>query len=151
MSDGSVARINEFRRVGTPSCERMSMWGTQGAFELNFAGAAWATKHQLPQKLDQIMELKGAPAPGGGTFVGVSEVHPVQRLPNSFAGLPNGHWGSHQFLVDDFVMACVRGVQPPNNVWQAARYTIPGIIAHESAVRGGALLEVPDFGDAPRD
>ena len=151
MSDGSVARINEFRRVGTPSCERMSMWGTQGAFELNFAGAAWATKQQPPMKLDQIMELKGVPAPGGGTFVGVSEVHPVQRLPSSFAGLPNGHWGSHQFLVDDFVMACVHGVQPPNNVWQAARYTIPGIIAHESAVRGGALLEVPDFGDAPRD
>ncbi len=84
-------------------------------------------------------------------YIGVSEVHPVERLPRSFAGLPNGHWGSHQFLVDDFVMACVSGTQPPNNVWQAARYTIPGIIAHESAVRGGALLEVPDFGDAPRE
>ena len=151
MSDGSAARINEFRRVGTPSCERMSMWGTQGAFELNFAGAAWATKDHAPQKLDQIMDLKGVPAPGGGMYVGVSEVHPVERLPSSFAGLPNGHWGSHQFLVDDFVMACVSGIQPPNNVWQAARYTIPGIIAHESAVRGGALLEVPDFGDAPRE
>jgi predicted dehydrogenase len=151
MSDGSAARINEFRRVGTPSCERMSMWGTQGAFELNFAGAAWATKDRVPQKLDQIMDLKGMPAPGGGMYIGVSEVHPVERLPRSFAGLPNGHWGSHQFLVDDFVMACVSGTQPPNNVWQAARYTIPGIIAHESAVRGGALLEVPDFGDAPKE
>ena len=84
-------------------------------------------------------------------YLGVSGIHPVERLPHSFADLPNGHWGSHQFLVDDFVTACVNGIQPPNNVWQAARYTIPWIIAHESAVRSGALLEVQDFGDAPRD
>lgn len=38
---------------------------------------------------------------------------------------------------------------PPNNVWQAARFAIPGIIAHESCQRGGALLEVPDLGDPP--
>jgi hypothetical protein len=76
---------------------------------------------------------------------------PVERLPRSFAGLPNAHWGSHLFLVDDFVTACVSGLQPRNNGRQAARYTIPGIIAHESAVRSGALLEAPDFGDAPGD
>jgi len=28
------------------------------------------------------------------------------------------------------------------------RAVLPGLIAHESAVRGGELLEVPDFGDA---
>ena len=155
MSDGSVARINEFRRVGHPGCERMSMWGTQGSFELNAAGAAWVTKthttwddnsHGYVKHLDEIMDVRGVPAPGGGMYTGVSSVHPVQRLPRSFIGLPNGHWGSHQFLVDDFVQACVSGVQPPNNVWRAARYTVPGIIAHESAMRGGELLEVPDFG-----
>ncbi len=38
---------------------------------------------------------------------------------------------------------------PPNNVWEAARYMVPGLIAHDSSVRGGELLQVPDFGDPP--
>ena len=38
---------------------------------------------------------------------------------------------------------------PYINAWRAARFTIPGLIAHESALQGGALLDVPDFGDAP--
>ncbi len=73
----------------------------------------------------------------------------MSRLPREFLGLPNGHAGSHQFLVDDFVRACTAAKIPPNNVWDAARYTVPGVIAHESAVRGGELLAVPDFGAAP--
>ncbi|MFH1902501.1 MAG: gfo/Idh/MocA family oxidoreductase, partial [Candidatus Omnitrophota bacterium] len=56
---------------------------------------------------------------------------------------------SHQFLVDDFVKACVSGRQPPNNVWMASRYLVPGLIAHESAKQGGVLLEIPDFGEPP--
>jgi len=48
--------------------------------------------------------------------------------------------------VDDFVKACVSGEQPPNDVWAAARYALPGIVAHESAERGGELLAVPDRG-----
>jgi hypothetical protein len=70
----------------------------------------------------------------------------VHLLPREFAGLPNGHNGSHQFLVHDFVTACVTGQRPPNNVWDAARYLIPGLVAHESALQGGALMEVPDLG-----
>ena len=76
-------------------------------------------------------------------------MHPVHRLPRQFRGLPNGHRGSHQFLVDDFVRAAVDGVLPPNNAWAAARYMLPGLAAHESALRGGELLEIPDLGDPP--
>lgn len=38
---------------------------------------------------------------------------------------------------------------PSVNAWVAARYTLPGIVAHESARRGGVRLEIPDHGDAP--
>ena len=86
-----------------------------------------------------------------GTHCEASRVHPLHRLPKEFIGLPNGHNGSHQFLVDDFVTACANATFPPNNVWQAARYMVPGLIAHESAKRGGELLEVPDFGDPPAE
>lgn len=40
------------------------------------------------------------------------------------------------------------GKRTVNNVWQAARYLVPGLVAHESARLSGQLLAVPDFGDA---
>jgi predicted dehydrogenase len=149
MSDGSAARINEFRRVGHPGTVRLTLFGTEGCFEQNFAGAVWLTRDRnAAQRLDETLAVGGVKN-AGDEFAGVSAVHPVQRLPREFAGLPNGHLGSHQFLVDDFVRACVEGAQPPNNVWMAARYCVPGLIAHESARQGGVLLEVPDFGPGP--
>ena len=51
----------------------------------------------------------------------------------------------------DFVRAVVDEKLPPNNAWDAARYMIPGIIAHESSLRDGELMDVPDFGPAPAD
>lgn len=164
MSDGSICRINEFRRVGHPGADRMCLFGTEGSFEMNSAGAMWLTKDRNNKvRLDEQLACRDVPAKQagnkpedrdrvtskGGIHRGVSLFHPVERLPKEFIGLPNGHNGSHQFLVDDFVKACVKGKIPPNNVWDAARYTLPGIVAHESAVKGGALMEVPDFGDAP--
>ena len=92
-----------------------------------------------------------APALRDAFISGMAPVHDAGRLPAEFRGLPNGHEGSHHFLVDDFVTAVNTGTLPPVNAWEAARYTLPGIVAHESALRGGERLPVPDFGDAPAE
>jgi hypothetical protein len=73
------------------------------------------------------------------------------RLPEQFAPISSGHRGVHKFLVDDFVKAVTTNKLPPNHAWAVARYNIPGLIAHESAIRDGESLSVPDFGDAPAD
>jgi len=152
MSDGSSCRINEFRRVGHPGGERLAMLlGTEASFEQNEAGAVWLTKdRRQAERLDQKLACRGVETKHG-FYVGVSQVHPVERLPKEFAGLPNGHWGAHQFLVDDFARACCENRMPPTNVWQAARYLLPGLIAHESALRGGELLDIPDLGAGPQE
>lgn len=168
MSDGSVARINEFRRIGHPGTVGMSMYGTDGSYEQQSGpgGAGYSAKagiwlnKNLSERLDvtDLLRCEGVPASevegrmgkvtgADGTHAGASKLHDLARLPKEFLGLPNGHAGSHQFLVDDFVRACVSGQTPPNNVWAAARYLTPGLIAHESAVKGGVLMEVHDFGD----
>ena len=160
MSDGSSCRINEFRRVGHPGCVRMTLFGTDGSFEDNAHGAVWLTKDRNErQVLDELLAATGQPVQSGdamnkvtaadGTHLGAAAVHDVARLPREFAGLPNGHAGSHQFLVDDFVKACQSGETPANNAWDAARYVLPGLTAHESALQGGTLLAVPDLGDPP--
>ena len=41
--------------------------------------------------------------------------------------------------------------QPPVNAWRAARFTLPGIVAWDSANKDGERLDVPDFGDGPAD
>jgi hypothetical protein len=80
---------------------------------------------------------------------GLSPVHDAERLPDEFSGAPNGHEGSHHFLVDDFVTAVNNGTLPPVNAWVAARFTLPGIVAHQSALQNVARLPIRDFGDAP--
>lgn len=158
MSDGSMARISEFRRIGHPGTVGMSLYGTEASYEEQVGGRTWVTKDRATcLDLTETLRCKSIPidADAGqmarvtssdGTHLSVSDVHPVHLLPKEFAGLPNGHNGSHQFLVHDFVTACVTGRTPPNNVWDAARYLIPGLIAHESALQGGVLMEVPDLG-----
>ena len=161
MSDGSIARFNELRRIGHPGRVGMSMYGTDGSYEEQVGGQVWVTKDRSKTiDLTDLLAAKGVPAGqtdglmakvtgSDGTHVGASKVHPLHLLPKEFIGLGNGHAGSHQFLVHDFVTACVGGTVPPNNVWQASRYLVPGLIAHESALKGGELLEVPDSGDPP--
>ena len=70
-------------------------------------------------------------------------------LPEEFKAIPecNGHMASHQLLIHDFCSACQTRKQPYVNAWRAARYTIPGLIAHQSALAGGVLVDVPDFGE----
>jgi hypothetical protein len=61
----------------------------------------------------------------------------------------SGEEGANYFIVNEFVRSVAERTQPPNNVWMAARYMLPGIVAHESAKREGELLPIPDFGDPP--
>jgi len=160
MSDGSIARFNEFRRVGHRGAVRMSLYGTRGSYEEQHGCKMWMTARESvdvtelltcsPIPSDQATGLMARVTAADGTHLGSSAVHPVHLLPKEFRGLPNHHEGSHQFLVHEFITACISGQTPPNNVWQAARYLAPGLIAHESAMAGGAWLTVPDFGDPPQ-
>ncbi|NQU43323.1 Gfo/Idh/MocA family oxidoreductase [bacterium] len=87
----------------------------------------------------------------GKRFLGVSAAQPWQCLPDEFLEVPNGHDGTHVFLVHEFIEAVQAGQLSPNHVWQAARYNAPGIVAHESAKRDGELMKIPDFGVPPAD
>ncbi|HEY9560496.1 MAG TPA: Gfo/Idh/MocA family oxidoreductase [Anseongella sp.] len=56
-----------------------------------------------------------------------------------------GHGGSHPHLVHEFVSALVESRQPFPNARQSANITCVGILAHESALKGGELVRLPDF------
>jgi hypothetical protein len=69
----------------------------------------------------------------------------LDKGPQAFHGESEGCSGS------GFVRSAACQRPPLNHVWQAARYNAPGMVAHESAKRGGELLKIPDFGLPPPD
>lgn len=165
LDNGTVMRINEMRRVGYPAPIRESRFryfGTEASFEQLATVSLWQDRYDI---VDVSEQLEAAPSVDlddpslahvdpelRRAFVsGYAPIHDVERVPVELRPLPNGHEGSHHFLVDDFVRAMVDRTLPPVNAWVAARYTLPGgIVAHQSALQDGARLPVPDFGgDAP--
>ena len=60
-----------------------------------------------------------------------------------------GHGGSHTFLTHEFISSIVEDRWPTVNVYEAIAFTLPGIVAHQSALRGGEHLKIKDYGAAP--
>lgn len=163
-SGGGMARVNEFRRIGwsenaRAASVRLSLYGTLGSYEEQGNGKVWnRVDSEEPQDVTAMLQceqIEVSEEERAGLHeelirdyhTGFAQVHPRERLPKEFHGLNNGHEGSHQFLVDDFVRACITMQLPPNHVWQAARYNVPGMIAHQSALRDGESLSIPDLGE----
>lgn len=156
-SDGGVLRIAELRRVGTAPLEptvRLSVFGTEGSFEQQVGYSSWATKHDfdiVTAELSTFSDVENPHSikPGFESENrwdgGFAKIHDRSQLPKEFLGLSNGHGGSHQFMVDDFVMDAVGERKAPMNVHDAARFTAPGVWAHESAQSGGTKLVIPSL------
>lgn len=64
-------------------------------------------------------------------------------LPPSVA--PGGHGGSHGPLTNEFVTAILEDRTPLVDVTMALNLTVAGMVAHQSALRGGELLKIPQF------
>ncbi|MFM9876966.1 MAG: Gfo/Idh/MocA family protein [Rhodoglobus sp.] len=65
-------------------------------------------------------------------------------------GLPSievdaSHGGSHPHLAHEFVSAVALGRRSPIDHVTAATITAPGIVAHQSALQGGRMLEIPEY------
>ncbi|MBC8138063.1 MAG: hypothetical protein H8F28_19450 [Fibrella sp.] len=57
----------------------------------------------------------------------------------------SGHGGSHPHLAHEFITSILEERDPFPNAVQSANYTATGICAHESALRGGERVYLPDF------
>ncbi len=56
-----------------------------------------------------------------------------------------GHGGSHGRLMDEFVSAILQDRKPLVDVAMALNMTVGGIVAHQSAMKNGEWLKVPQF------
>lgn len=58
----------------------------------------------------------------------------------------SGHHGSHTFITHEFIDSISKTRRPAVDAYEAVAYTAPGIVAHQSALKGGELLKIHDFG-----
>ena len=56
-----------------------------------------------------------------------------------------GHGGSAGPLVNEFLTALLENREPNVDIYESLAMTVPGIIAHQSALKNGELLDVPSF------
>ncbi len=57
----------------------------------------------------------------------------------------SGHEGSHTFITHEFIDAILHRRRPAVDIYEALAYTAPGIVAHQSALKDGERLKVPNF------
>jgi predicted dehydrogenase len=79
-------------------------------------------------------------------YEGTEKNLPNIRRPPLPPGMPpGGHGGSHGFLTHEFVSALLQNRKPWIDIELALKMTVCGIVAHESALKGGERMRIPQF------
>jgi len=147
MSNGATMRICEHREIGMPGRETFRVYGNQGSFE----DGRFYTKHDCTElTVDEMRDpLPPEVAEAFRDWKKQSVPDPSQLSAQEMEDFLGGHGGSHAYLVHEFVHAVANDRMPAITAWDAVRYTAAGVMAHKSAMQGGEVLDVPDWGDAP--
>lgn len=75
----------------------------------------------------------------------MNDLPDITRPPLPPGVKPGGHGGSHGQLSNEFVLSILENRRPLVDVIQALNMTVPGIIAHQSALNGGERMNVPQY------
>jgi predicted dehydrogenase len=124
-----------------PAFHFYSVYGTEGCLE-------------TARSTDRLID----PPPGTthGYFTSLPPMQAMARLPlrtvHSGPEIPEwaatgGHGTAEYMMLTEFLRSIENDTSPPIDVWQALEISVPGLVAHQSALQGGTLLEIPDFHD----
>lgn len=81
-----------------------------------------------------------------GKFEGLDKNIPNLERPPLPPGVEaGGHGGSHGRLTEEFISAILQDRTPLINVALALNMTVAGIVAHQSALKNGELLKIPQY------
>src|SRR5690606_23212283 len=126
--------------------ESFDVYGTKQSFE-------WT----LVENEEHVLHTAKKPEPEIPSRVTVPDFahllpEPIRRFTSTIQDADHlsfvqggGHGGSHPHLVHEFVSALRENRDPWPNAVQSANWTCVGICAHESALQGGKIVELPAF------
>jgi predicted dehydrogenase len=105
-------------------------------------GVSWDS----PGSGGEMGRIRGQKGSYYGKYEGLEKDLPDIKRPSLPPGVAAGsHGGSHGYLMNEFVTAILQNRKPLVDVAQALNMTVAGIVAHESAMKGGELMKIPQF------
>jgi predicted dehydrogenase len=81
-----------------------------------------------------------------GKYEGLEAALPDLKRPPIPPGVPTGgHGGSHGYLMNEFITSILQDRKPLVDIAMALNMTVAGIVAHQSALKDGELLKIPQY------
>ena len=77
-----------------------------------------------------------------GTFTQKMDIPVTTQYVGEYGG---GHGGGDKMMMKDFINCVVNNVKPKLDVDFGIRMSLPGILAHESATKGGIPIDIPEI------
>ncbi|MBI4904607.1 MAG: Gfo/Idh/MocA family oxidoreductase [Acidobacteria bacterium] len=125
---GHMARCNVFWLVGEDG-ERAQWYSDKGTLYMANSGLhpdLYHAREKKPQPVKYPDYLQDPMIP------------PAMRH-------PSGHGGSHVFLSAEFINSLLENREPMVGMKEGLAITVPGLVGHESALKRGERLRVPEF------
>ena len=128
--------------------ESFDVYGTKKSFEWTLIEhqphvihTAKKPEPEIPEKVEVPDYAHLLPEPIQ-KFTLPQEIHDEQHLSFIQGG---GHGGSHPHMVHEFISALAEDRDPWPNAVTSANWTCVGICSHESAEKGGEIVQLPGF------
>jgi len=86
-----------------------------------------------------------------GSMIGMTYIGQAKQLPDFERPAlpstvdPGGHGGAHGHLMNEFVTAILEDRKPLVDIVLALNMTVAGIVSHQSALKNGETLKIPQF------
>jgi predicted dehydrogenase len=150
-------RFTEVSCMGMPSmihhCEPannpyQNPFGTEIALLRTSEGgmARMAVSWDTPGLLGEMGRIRGQRGTYYGKYQGLEKnLPPTKRPPLPPKVEPGFHGGSHGYLMNEFVTSIILDRKPLVDVAWALNMTVAGIVAHQSALKDGELMKIPQY------
>lgn len=128
--------------------------GTEIAFYKTSEGGAarMAISFDTPGPCDEMGRNRGQIGSFYGAYEGIDPVmnETIAKMNLKKPALPpnmpaGAHGGSHGYLTNDFIDAILRERLPEVNIAIALNSTVCGIVAHQSALKDGETMKIPQY------
>ena len=126
--NGAIVKILRSQVASRPHTVWYSLYGTKGHLE------------NQRDRGDGLYHVEGETAPQGEPLA-----CPIADPNVPEEAKAGGHGTSEYYMIRDFLEAIETNSRPPIDVIRAMDFTVPGLIAHQSAMAGGQWMEVPLF------
>lgn len=127
---GAVIRILICNDAYVGFDHNFEMIGTRGTIQTD--------KNTPLERAHSFARLSDIP----GTIEEQIDIPIMLKYPGENAG---GHGGADTKMMRAFIRCIQEDTEPPIDVDLGIKMCLPGIIAHESSLQGGALLEIPEI------